>query len=187
MAASKSLRSRTRRCTVLLEGCVQGVGFRPAVRRLAVRHQLTGSVRNTMQGLLVDVEGDEAALVRFLDGLADASPAGGVAPMPCVTWHEPRGTRRFTIDVGPGRNDVPVRLEEGLALEGAVFDGDGMPLRGILVSFDDACTWTDEEGAFRLRGLPDEAGTLDISGDDHSTLSLTARPGRAPLRRFRLI
>ena len=122
MAASKSLRSRTRRCTVLLEGCVQGVGFRPAVHRLAVRHQLTGSVRNTMQGLLVDVEGDEAALVRFLDGLADASPAGGVAPMPCVTWHEPRGTRRFTIDVSlrdgaPGLLPVPDRTicEECLA------------------------------------------------------------------------
>ena len=62
MAASATVShgsSRLRRCIIAIEGVVQGIGFRPAVYRLAVRHGLGGSVRNSLQGVLVDVEGDE--------------------------------------------------------------------------------------------------------------------------------
>ena len=82
-----------------LEGCVQGVGFRPAVYRLAVQHALGGSVRNTRQGVLVDVEGDETAIARFLDDLAGVAPMGGAPPRRSVTWEPPRGVpRSFSID-----------------------------------------------------------------------------------------
>lgn len=87
------------RCTVAIEGCVQGVGFRPAVYRLAVQHELSGSVRNTLQGLLVDVEGDEAAIARFLDDLARFAPIGGAPSLRSVTWEQPCGVARsFSID-----------------------------------------------------------------------------------------
>src|SRR5437763_1290749 len=42
--------SRLRRCIIAIEGVVQGIGLRPAVYHLAVRHGLGGSVRNTMAG-----------------------------------------------------------------------------------------------------------------------------------------
>jgi len=80
------------------------------VYRLAVRHHLAGSVRNTLQGLLVDVEGDEAAIARFLDDLEGCSPAGGVAPRRSVTWHEPRGlVQRFSIEASL-RDGAPALL-----------------------------------------------------------------------------
>jgi hydrogenase maturation protein HypF len=75
------------------------VGLRPAVYRLAVQHQLGGTVRNTLQGVLVDVEGDESAIARFLDDLAGVSPAGGGPSRRSVTWEPPRGAARsFSID-----------------------------------------------------------------------------------------
>ncbi|MBS1241201.1 MAG: (NiFe) hydrogenase maturation protein HypF, partial [Gemmatimonadetes bacterium] len=38
-------------------GVVQGVGFRPSVHRLALRHGLAGWVRNAAGGVVVHVEG----------------------------------------------------------------------------------------------------------------------------------
>ena len=99
MATSTTIAPHTRRCMVALEGCVQGVGFRPAVYRFAVRHQLSGSVRNTLQGLLIDVEGDERAIASFLDALAAFVAIGGGPSRRSVTWGQPRGmARRFSID-----------------------------------------------------------------------------------------
>lgn len=75
------------------------MGFRPAVYRLAVQHELSGSVRNTLQGLLVDVEGEETAIARFLDTLAGFAPIGGAPARRLVTWEQPRGVARsFSID-----------------------------------------------------------------------------------------
>jgi hydrogenase maturation protein HypF len=112
MATSATIAPRTRRCTVALEGCVQGLGFRPAVYRFAVQHQLSGSVRNTRQGLLVDVEGDETAIARFLDDLAGFVPIGGNLPRRSVTWGQPWGVvRPFSIDASlrdGGTQLVPV-------------------------------------------------------------------------------
>src|ERR671925_2445546 len=82
--------SGVRRCAVVVEGVVQGVGFRPAVYRLAVRHGLAGSVRNTRQGVLVDVEGDERAVSRFIDAVEALVP-GRERGRVSLTWHEPRG------------------------------------------------------------------------------------------------
>ena len=82
--------SGIRRCAIVVEGVVQGVGFRPAVYRLAVRHGLGGSVRNTRRGVLIDVEGDERAVSRFIDELGVLVP-GSEPGRVSITWHEPRG------------------------------------------------------------------------------------------------
>jgi hydrogenase maturation protein HypF len=112
MVASTLAPPRTRRCTVVLEGCVQGVGFRPSVYRLALQHELSGSVRNTLQGVLVDIEGDEAAIAGFLDDLAGFAPVAGAPSRRSVTWTQPTGVARpFFIDASlhDGRTElVPV-------------------------------------------------------------------------------
>ncbi|MFA5203138.1 MAG: carbamoyltransferase HypF [Lentisphaeria bacterium] len=61
-----------RRLTVT--GTVQGVGFRPFIHRLAVRHGLAGSVRNTGTGVVIVVEGAPAALAAFAAGLKGEAP-----------------------------------------------------------------------------------------------------------------
>ena len=87
--------SRLRRCIIAIEGVVQGIGFRPAVYRLAVRHGLGGSVRNSLQGVLVDVEGDETMVASFVAELDALAPGRRAS----ITWQEPRGRAgAFTVD-----------------------------------------------------------------------------------------
>jgi len=80
---------------VIVEGLVQGVGYREFTRRAALRRAITGWVRNRSNGaveaLLVGAEGDIETLlaelrrgprgasvtaVRVADGAADARGAG---------------------------------------------------------------------------------------------------------------
>lgn len=56
----------TSRLALRIGGCVQGVGFRPFVYRLAKDEGLAGWVRNTLGGVAIEVEGEEPAVARFL-------------------------------------------------------------------------------------------------------------------------
>ena len=68
-----------RRLRLDVTGAVQGVGFRPFVHRLAVSEGLGGFVRNTGQGVSLEVEGPEQALDRFLARLdAEIRPPAGI-------------------------------------------------------------------------------------------------------------
>lgn len=59
---------------VRISGIVQGVGFRPFVYRLAVRHNLKGWVRNTSAGVEIEVDGEQDALQDFLQALRQEAP-----------------------------------------------------------------------------------------------------------------
>jgi hydrogenase maturation protein HypF len=85
---------RMRRCRITVEGVVQGIGFRPSVYRLAVRHGVAESVCNSRAGVLIDAEGDDASLESFLSVLNDDAP-GHVS----VAWVEPEGLAGFSIAV----------------------------------------------------------------------------------------
>ena len=54
------------RTAVRVEGIVQGVGFRPFVYGLATRLGLAGLVGNDADGVFAEIEGDPAAVARFL-------------------------------------------------------------------------------------------------------------------------
>ncbi len=58
------MQSRMRRRHVVA-GQVQGVGFRPFVYRLALELGLSGFVRNTPEGVRIEVEGDPGAVADF--------------------------------------------------------------------------------------------------------------------------
>lgn len=66
-----------KRVILTLTGRVQGIGFRDRVVRIAARHPVAGTVRNHRweEALEIDVEGDDAAVERFLaDVLATPPP-----------------------------------------------------------------------------------------------------------------
>jgi hydrogenase maturation protein HypF len=78
-------------------GVVQGVGFRPFVYGLAVRHGLGGFVLNDGSGVVVEAEGDARMLDRFAAELASDAPP--LARVDSVTQERigARGEHAFAI------------------------------------------------------------------------------------------
>ncbi|HSV75084.1 MAG TPA: carbamoyltransferase HypF [Chthonomonadales bacterium] len=66
------------RLRVVVRGAVQGVGFRPFVHRLATGEGLAGWVRNTAQGVAIEVEGLQPSLDRFVARLEAERPPASV-------------------------------------------------------------------------------------------------------------
>ena len=63
------------RLKIMVAGIVQGVGFRPFIYRIAVRDGLTGYVKNKGDaGVEIIVEGDKAAIERFIHELKNDKP-----------------------------------------------------------------------------------------------------------------
>ena len=54
------------RLKAVVRGAVQGVGFRPFVYRLATELGLAGWVKNSAQGVFIEVEGERGALDQFM-------------------------------------------------------------------------------------------------------------------------
>jgi len=59
---------------IRIEGIVQGVGFRPFVFRIATERDLSGSVFNDSQGVLIEIEGAPEVLDSFFCALSDELP-----------------------------------------------------------------------------------------------------------------
>ena len=66
--------NRRKSVRLIIEGIVQGVGFRPFLHRLADRHHIAGWVRNTTSGLEGVLEGIPESLANFLTGLKASPP-----------------------------------------------------------------------------------------------------------------
>ncbi|HEX6838211.1 MAG TPA: carbamoyltransferase HypF, partial [Polyangia bacterium] len=80
-----------------IRGTVQGVGFRPALYRVAATLGLAGMVRNDDQGVWVEIEGTANQVQRFGAALSDAVPA--LARVDAVEVHalDARGDETFAI------------------------------------------------------------------------------------------
>lgn len=59
-----------------VHGRVQGLGARPAVVRLAAELKLTGCVRNSLDGLQIEIEGEPGKVAQFRTKLRSALPVG---------------------------------------------------------------------------------------------------------------
>lgn len=57
-----------------INGIVQGVGFRPFIHKLVGEYQLSGYIKNTPQGVELELEGEPGELRRFVDELPHKAP-----------------------------------------------------------------------------------------------------------------
>jgi hydrogenase maturation protein HypF len=63
-----------KRLSIIIQGAVQGVGFRPFIFRLASEMGLNGWIFNSSQGVFIEVEGTEALLNRFISKIREEKP-----------------------------------------------------------------------------------------------------------------
>jgi len=59
---------------ILINGIVQGVGFRPFIYNLAIRYDLQGWVKNTSGGVEIEVSGPSPDLEEFLSSIRTEAP-----------------------------------------------------------------------------------------------------------------
>ena len=71
---SKIKNKNTVHYRVIIKGIVQGVGFRPFVYQLAKTCNITGSVLNSSQGVIIEAEGKESDIKSFLGELKKHPP-----------------------------------------------------------------------------------------------------------------
>jgi hydrogenase maturation protein HypF len=96
MNAPRSTRN-VQRLRVEIHGAVQGVGFRPFVYRLATELGLAGWVINDTTGVVVEVEGAEPELGRFLERISADKPPRAIIQSLQSAWLSPTGYDRFEI------------------------------------------------------------------------------------------
>lgn len=87
----------TARLRAVVRGAVQGVGFRPFVYRTATAMGLAGWVRNSSAGVVIEVEGEKAALDAFLLRLAAEKPPRAVIQSLEFSFLDPSGYAGFAI------------------------------------------------------------------------------------------
>ncbi len=110
-ASASEARARSpRRLRVRIEGTVQGVGFRPYVYRLADELGLAGYVLNDAHGVLLEIEGPDPKVTRFLDRLPAEVPPLARLDRVAVERRPPTGERAFTIQTSSRAEaaDAPV-------------------------------------------------------------------------------
>jgi hydrogenase maturation protein HypF len=85
------------RALVHIEGSVQGVGFRPYLYRLAVKHRVHGRVINTAAGVEIEAEGRRGAVESFMREIPREAPP--MARITRIGHHDapPVGHRKFVI------------------------------------------------------------------------------------------
>ena len=97
-----------------IRGIVQGVGFRPFLHRLTARFSLSGWVRNTSNGVELELEGSPEQLERFLATLPAEQPP-------------------LAVIAGVERTDLP----QTAGYEGfSILESEALPQRQALVSPD---------------------------------------------------
>ena len=105
-----------KRYRFLFSGTVQGVGFRPFIYGVAMRWALSGFVRNRPDGVLVEVEGDEEAINRFLEDVRkDLPPLADIVDIETEII-DPQGATAFQILVSDPDGDNTLHLPPDTAV-----------------------------------------------------------------------
>lgn len=85
------------RLRIIITGIVQGVGFRPFVHNLAGRCGIAGWVANDGRGVVIEAEGETAAVAAFLAALRAEAPPLAVIDALTAEKLPPVGAKGFAI------------------------------------------------------------------------------------------
>nr|MBA2553583.1 carbamoyltransferase HypF [Geodermatophilaceae bacterium] len=95
------------RVRIHVEGIVQGVGFRPFVYTLAGELAVSGFVRNTAAGVVIEAEAQPATLTAFTDALRSRAPA--LARIDALRFEPIPGTGVAGFEIELSQADGPRR------------------------------------------------------------------------------
>jgi hydrogenase maturation protein HypF len=94
---SKATKESLKSASIRVRGIVQGVGFRPFIYGLAVKHNLKGWVYNTSEDVRIEVEGEAEAIKQFERELGTEAPPLAHIENVTIEYHRPRGYKSFEI------------------------------------------------------------------------------------------
>jgi hydrogenase maturation protein HypF len=94
---SETTKQSFKSASISVWGIVQGVGFRPFVYGLAVKHNLKGWVSNTSEDVRIEVEGVAEAINEFERELRTKVPPLAYIESMAIKYHRPVGYKNFEI------------------------------------------------------------------------------------------
>lgn len=105
------------RIKILINGIVQGVGFRPFIYRIALEHNLKGFVRNTGNGVIVELEGKKESINNFLSDL-NSNKVPTIAKIESIKTeyiNDLVGYKEFTIIESDKENKISTYISPDIA------------------------------------------------------------------------
>ncbi len=151
------------RIELVVVGIVQGVGFRPFVRREAIARGLSGFVRNSPRGVRIQAQGEPGALDAFVRAVV-AGPDGYGGTIDRLADRPLEAGREFSIAASehaagaPARASLPPDLAPCPACR-AEIAGSGRRQRYAFTS----CTSCGPRGSIAVRAPWDRANTTMAS------------------------
>lgn len=100
---------------IIVEGIVQGVGFRPFIYNIAVKNQLKGWVKNTSEGVYIDIEGKEKDINKLLEELKNNPPPLSQIEKITVTKKDIGQFNTFTIKNSKGVEKPMTQISPDIA------------------------------------------------------------------------
>lgn len=101
---------------LLLTGLIQGVGFRPAVYKLATRFGLAGFVYNDTKGVTIEAQGDQQGVEGFIEALNCCSGVPAMAKIKSLESED--------IPVVEGENEFIIRHSDSMGTALSEVSGD---------------------------------------------------------------
>ncbi|NIA18709.1 MAG: carbamoyltransferase HypF, partial [Simkaniaceae bacterium] len=95
--SSGKIVASTSRYKILINGIVQGVGFRPFIYNLAHSYHLCGFVINTATGVEIQAEGNHQTIKTFIDAIQQKAPPLAIILDQSHSEIPPTGENDFTI------------------------------------------------------------------------------------------
>lgn len=100
---------------VVVTGIVQGVGFRPFVYNAAMDNELKGWVKNTSEGVYIDLEGTPNSIELFLHTLRNEAPPLSKINNIAIEHREVRNYKEFSIEKSDDNDRVITLISPDVA------------------------------------------------------------------------